>query len=50
MMPDAMPIFRQVAAALLSDEALAPLADPPATATIDVLGAKAPGNQLMMPD
>jgi hypothetical protein len=32
------------------DEALAPLAEKPAIATIDVLGAKASGNRLMMPD
>jgi hypothetical protein len=32
----------RVAAALMSDEALAPLAEPPAIARIDVLGAKLP--------
>lgn len=41
-MPDEMPIFRVGAAALMTDEALAPLAEPPAIARIDVLGARLP--------
>jgi hypothetical protein len=41
-MPDAAHLSGQVAAALMSDEALAPLVKLPAIARIDVLGAKLP--------
>jgi hypothetical protein len=47
-MADAMPIFR--GGLRVSDEALAPLAEPPATARIGVLAAKLPETGSLMPD